>query len=46
MSEDAIGRVQFPCRQSGCAEMVVFEWLKRAATDEFRAVLPLIKVGK
>ncbi|MDX6749066.1 isochorismatase family protein [Geminicoccaceae bacterium 1502E] len=24
-------------------EMVVFEWLQRAATDEFRAVSPLIK---
>jgi nicotinamidase-related amidase len=27
------------------AEMVVFEWLKRAATDEFRAVLALIKAA-
>lgn len=24
-------------------EMVLFEWLRRAATDEFRAMLPLIK---
>lgn len=24
-------------------EMVLFEWLQRAATDEFRALLPLIK---
>ncbi|RIX48398.1 MAG: hydrolase [Rhodocyclales bacterium GT-UBC] len=24
-------------------EMVLFEWLKRAATDEFRSLLPLIK---
>ena len=37
-------------RGEGCrivsTEMVVFEWLKRAATDEFRAVLPLIKRTK
>jgi nicotinamidase-related amidase len=25
------------------SEMVLFEWLQRAATDEFRALLPLIK---
>lgn len=25
------------------SEMVVFEWLERAATDDFRSVLPLIK---
>lgn len=25
------------------AEMVLFEWLQRAATDEFRSLLPLIK---
>ncbi|HXV24946.1 MAG TPA: isochorismatase family protein [Alphaproteobacteria bacterium] len=34
-------------RSAGCcvvsAEMVVFEWVKRAATDEFRAILSLIK---
>lgn len=34
-------------RSEGCrivsAEMVVFEWLKKAATEEFRAILPLIK---
>ena len=24
-------------------EMVLFEWLERAGTDEFRGLLPLIK---
>ena len=35
-------------RTEGCrivsSEMVVFEWLKKAATEEFRSLLPLIKV--
>ncbi len=34
-------------RLAGCqivsSEMVVFEWLKKAATEEFRAILPLVK---
>jgi nicotinamidase-related amidase len=34
-------------RSAGCrivsSEMVVFEWVKIAATDEFRAILSLIK---
>jgi nicotinamidase-related amidase len=34
-------------RSEGCrivsSEMVVFEWLKKAATEEFRSLLPLIK---
>jgi hypothetical protein len=33
--------------QAGCgwvnAEMVVFEWMERAATDLFRSVVKLIK---
>ncbi len=26
-----------------CCEMVIFEWLRKAGTPEFRQVLPLIK---
>jgi nicotinamidase-related amidase len=42
----AIERLRSAGAQIVSAEMVVFEWLKRAATDEFRAVLPLIKDAK
>ena len=39
----AIERLRSDGARIVSAEMVVFEWLKRAATDEFRAVLGLIK---
>ena len=39
----AIERLRSDGARIVSAEMVVFEWLKRAATDEFRAVLALIK---
>jgi nicotinamidase-related amidase len=42
----AIERLRSEGARIVSAEMVAFEWLKRAATDEFRAVLPLIKGSK
>ena len=42
----AIERLRSEGARVVSAEMVVFEWLKRAATDEFRAVLALIKDAK
>ena len=41
----AIERMRAAGARIVSAEMVVFEWLKRAATDEFRAVLALIKAA-
>jgi nicotinamidase-related amidase len=41
----AIERLRTEGSRIVSAEMVVFEWLKRAATDEFRAVLGLIKAA-
>jgi isochorismate hydrolase len=41
----AIERLRSEGARIVSAEMVAFEWLKRAATDEFRAVLPLIKAA-
>jgi nicotinamidase-related amidase len=39
----AIDRMRSAGVQIATTEMVLFEWLHRAATDEFRAMLPLIK---
>ena len=39
----AIARMQAAGMGIVNTEMVLFEWLERAATDEFRALLPLIK---
>lgn len=39
----AIERMRAGGIQVVSTEMVLFEWLHRAATDEFRALLPLIK---
>ena len=39
----AVERLRFEGCRIVSAEMVVFEWLKNAATEEFRAILPLIK---
>lgn len=39
----AIARMQAGGIGIATTEMVLFEWLERAATDEFRALLPLIK---
>ncbi|MDR2838437.1 MAG: hydrolase [Azonexus sp.] len=41
--ETAITRLRALGVQVVTTEMVLFEWLRRAATDEFRAMLPLIK---
>jgi nicotinamidase-related amidase len=41
----AIERLRSEGARIVSSEMVAFEWLKRAATDEFRAVLPLIKAA-
>jgi nicotinamidase-related amidase len=42
----AIERLRSEGSRIVSVEMVAFEWLKRAATDEFRAVLPLIKSAR
>jgi nicotinamidase-related amidase len=39
----AIARMQAGGVQVVTTEMVLFEWLQQAGTDEFRALLPLIK---
>ena len=39
----AIARMQMAGAGIVTTEMVLFEWLERAGTDEFRALLPLIK---
>ncbi|MDR2188712.1 MAG: hydrolase [Azonexus sp.] len=41
--ETAIARLRALGVQVVTTEMVLFEWLRQAATDEFRAMLPLIK---
>ena len=41
--EAALARLSGAGATAVTTEMVLFEWLKRAATEDFRALLPLIK---